>query len=56
MKKTYQQPVTKVVVVTISHLMQASMLIKPDEASVNNSGDYETLSRRGGSLWDEDEE
>ena len=55
MKKTYQQPVTKVVVVTISHLMQVSMQIKPDEASVN-SGYYETLSRRGGSLWDEDEE
>ena len=58
MKKIYQSPMTMVVKVNMKyHLMDPSVRATANPATVNNDGEYNTLSRRGGSdLWDDDED
>ncbi|MBR3479716.1 MAG: hypothetical protein IKH32_03305 [Prevotella sp.] len=56
MKKTYQSPATKLVTVKVTHLMDQSVHLTPNQASVNTENEYNTLSRRGSSLWDDDAE
>ncbi len=38
------------------HLMNQSFQMTGNAASVNDSGDYNTLSRESFSIWDDDEE
>ena len=57
MKKTYKSP--KIMMVNLNmncHLMNQSFHMTGDSASVNDSGDYNTLSRGSSSLWDDDDE
>ena len=58
MKKTYINPVTKNIVLNTHPLLQASQGGVGDGAGLGKGYDPEavTYSRRGGSLWDEDEE
>ncbi|MBR2236589.1 MAG: hypothetical protein IJ887_01755 [Prevotella sp.] len=55
MKKIYQSPATKLVTVKVTHLMDQSLHMTGNPASVNTETyEYNTLSRRGSSLWDDD--
>lgn len=57
MKQIYQTPQTRIMTVNVKHhLMEGSIQTSASPASVDSEGYYETLSRQGGSLWDEDEE
>lgn len=53
MKKTYQQPTVKTVLVKMNNLMQT---ISNVGVSANDYNSGTKLSRRGGGSWDEDEE
>ena len=56
MKKTYQSPATKLVTVKVTHLMDPSLHMTGNPASVNTeTNEYNTLSRRGSS-WNDDDE
>lgn len=56
MKKTYLSPMTRLVTVnTNNHLLELSAQLNASQATVDDSGDYNTLSRRGGSLWDDED-
>lgn len=57
MKKTYLSPMTRLVTVnTNNHLLELSAQLNASQATVDDSGDYNTLSRRGGSLWDDEDQ
>ena len=57
MKQIYQSPMTRSFTVTLKyHLLNPSIQTSANPASVNGSGDYETLSRRDSSFWDDDVE
>lgn len=56
MKKIYQAPNTIEVKVKLStHLMENSIVLSSTTATVNGSGEYETLSRRS-SIWEDEDE
>ncbi|MBO7139030.1 MAG: hypothetical protein J6W19_00425 [Prevotella sp.] len=55
MKKTYKQPMTIVLAVTPTHLMEPSIQTSGESASTNNGSYDKALSRRGG-FWDDEEE
>ncbi len=57
MKKTYMTPQIEEVKVKIQQLMQVdSIAMSGDSAAVNGDGNYNTLSRGGGSWSDDDED
>ena len=57
MKKTYMTPQIEEVKVNIQQLMQVdSIAMSGDSASVKGDGNYNTLSRGGGSWSDDDED
>ena len=57
MKKIYKSPKIMMVNVKMNcHLMNQSFQMTGNAASVNDSGDYNTLSRESFSIWDDDEE
>ena len=56
MKKIYQSPATRLVTVKVTHLMDPSLHMTGNDASVNTvTNEYNTLSRRGSS-WDDGDE
>ena len=57
MKKIYQSPVVMIVAMKGNcHLLSGSDPKGTGVMSGNASGEYESLSRRGGSFWDDDDE
>ena len=57
MKKTYMTPQIEEVKVKIQQLMQVdSIAMRGEPAEVNDDGNYNTLSRGGGSWSDDDED
>ena len=56
MKKTYMIPATTVVKVGLSQMIAGSVDGFNNELNTTGSGGSNALSRRNGSLWDDDDE